>query len=322
VLMRQYVQMFAVGAPFLLLGLALLYPPVLWAMVIVLSVIVLGVYDLVQKKHTVRRLYPFLGRFRYWLESVRPEIQQYFVETELDGKPAAREFRSLIYQRAKGEKDTRPFGTIFDVNKDGYEWMNHSLVPKHPINTDPRIKFGGDCCSQPYMASPLNISAMSYESLSGNATLALNKGAKSGGFSHNSGRVPDFITVDGGEGCTGATPTEMTNSVGTPRRDALIFVNQTLIGIGLRDQIRIIASGKIFSAFHLLRVLALGAVHRSTVVNPVELLAAAGLDSLYDLEPRHINHRVQGTTVKTYAQLYPGIDSGCLLDNNTMPNNW
>ncbi|MFK7855017.1 MAG: FMN-binding glutamate synthase family protein [Granulosicoccus sp.] len=514
-MLRQYFLIFSMAAPVLILGLYLLWPPALWLMVIVLPIIGLGLIDMWQTEHTIRRLYPFLGRFRYMLESIRPEIQQYFVESDISGSPIPREFRSLVYQRAKGDRDTRPFGTIFDVNRPGYEWINHSLMPKHAHDLDPRVQFGGDRCAKPYLASPLNISAMSYGALSGNAIRALNKGAKLGGFSHNTGegslspyhleaggdivwqigtgyfgcrtedgsfnpelfqenaskdevkmieiklsqgakpghggilpaaklteeiarirhvpmgqdvvsppshsafstptellafveklrdlsggkpvgfklcigrrdeflaickamlvtgKVPDFITVDGGEGGTGAAPTEMTNSVGTPLRDALIFVNQALIGIGLRDQVRLIASGKILSAFHLLRVIALGAdtansargmmmalgciqarscntdhcptgiatqdparskglvvsdkatrvanFHRATIENLAELLAAAGLDSLDQLEPRHINHRIQGTDIKTYAQLYPGIEPNCLLDESTVPETW
>jgi len=190
----------------------------------------------------------------------------------------------------------------------------------------------------------------------------------------STGKMPDFITVDGGEGGTGAAPTEMTNSLGTPLRDALIFVNQALIGIGLRDQIRIIASGKIFSAFHLLRAIALGAdtvnsargmmmalgciqarscntdqcptgiatqnperggalvvsdkatrvaaFHSATIENLVELLGAAGLGGLEDLEPKHINRRVEGTNIKTYHELYPIIGPNCLLDENSIPEIW
>lgn len=514
-ILRQFFLIFAVSAPILVLGLFTVWPPALWILVLLVPIIGLGLLDVMQTKHTIRRLYPFFGRFRYMLESIRPEIQQYFVESDTSGAPIPREFRSLVYQRAKGDRDTRPFGTIFDVNRPGYEWINHSLVPKHAHDLDPRVKFGGDRCSKPYMASPLNISAMSYGALSANAIRSLNKGAKIGGFSHNtgegslspyhleaggdivwqigtgyfgcraedgnfdaelfkenaskdavkmieiklsqgakpghggilpaaklteeiakirnvpmgkdvvsppahtafstplelldfveqlrelsggkpvgfklcigrrdeflaickamlaSGKVPDFITVDGGEGGTGAAPTEMTNSVGTPLRDALIFVNQALIGTGLRDQIRLIASGKILSAFHVLRMIALGAdtansargmmmalgciqarscntdhcptgiatqdparskgivvsdkatrvanFQRATIENLVELLAAAGLDSLDQLEPRHINHRIQGTNIKTYAQMYPGIDSGCLLHESTLPEDW
>jgi len=514
-LLRHYFQIFAVVAPLLVLAISTVWMPAICLLLVVVPVIILGLIDMFQTKHTIRRLYPFLGRFRYMLESVRPEIQQYFVESDTSGTPIPREFRSLIYQRAKGDRDTRPFGTIFDVNRAGYEWINHSLVPKHVESSNLRVKFGGDRCSKPYMCSPLNISAMSYGALSKNAIRALNKGASIGGFSHNTGegslspyhleaggdivwqigtgyfgcrdaqgefdpelfkesatldsvkmievklsqgakpghggilpaaklteeiaqirnvpmghdvvspaahsafntpiellefieqlralsggkpvgfklcigrrdeflaickamletgKVPDFITVDGGEGGTGAAPTEMTNSLGTPLRDALIFVNQALIGIGLRDQVRIIASGKILSAFHLLRAIALGAdtvnsargmmmalgciqarscntdhcptgiatqdvargnglvvsdkatrvanLHKATLENLLELLGAAGLESMEELEPRHINRRVEGTTIKTYAQLYPVISPNCLLHDETVPTDW
>ncbi len=486
-----------------------------WAFAFVGPIILLGFYDMLQTKHALRRLYPVLGHFRYLLESFRPEIQQYFVESDTNGVPISREYRSLVYQRAKGDRDTRPFGTIFDVNRSGYEWLNHSLMPKHLTDNDPRVKFGGPDCKKPYLASVLNISAMSYGALSKNAILALNKGAKLGGFFHNTGEgsmspyhlehgadivwqigtgyfgcrddqgnfnpvtfkenasldavkmieiklsqgakpghggilpaakltkeiaeirhvpmgkdvisppshsafssplelmsfiaklrelsggkpigfklcigrkdeflaickamletgiTPDFITVDGGEGGTGAAPSEMTNSVGTPIRDALIFVNSALLGIGVREKIRIIAAGKMFSAFHILRALALGAdtvnsargfmlslgciqartcnsdhcptgiatqnpsrnkaivvsdkaqrvanFHKETVTNLVELVGAAGLDGVEQLEPKHINRRIQGTDVKTYAQLYPSISRHCLLNESNVPLGW
>ncbi len=512
---RQYFIVFVFAAPVLICALGLVAPNALWLFVVVAPMIILGLLDMLQTKQSIKRLYPLVGRIRYLFEFFRPEIQQYFVENETNGSPISREFRSLVYQRAKGTRDTRPFGTIFDVNRAGYEWVNHSLQPRHLTDFSPRIKFGGDECTKPYMASPLNISAMSYGALSKNAIMSLNKGARIGGFSHNTGEgsmspyhlehggdivwqigtgyfgcrndkggfnpqtfeenatkevvkmieiklsqgakpghggilpaaklteeialirhvpmgqdvvspashstfstpvellhfvrklrelsggkpvgfklcigrrdeflgickamletgiKPDFITVDGGEGGTGAAPTEMTNSVGTPIRDALIFVNSALIGVGLRDQIRIIASGKMFSAFHILRAMALGAdtvnsargmmlalgciqsrtcnsdqcptgiatqnptrnkaivvtdkaqrvanFHQGTVRNLVELLGAAGLNSTEDLRPHHINRRVQGTDVRNYAQLYPELSLGCLLDANAMPENW
>ena len=487
----------------------------LWLFAFIGPIILVGLYDILQTKHAVRRLYPVIGRFRYLLESFRDEIQQYFVESDISGTPIPREFRSLVYQRAKGARDTRPFGTIFDVNRDGYEWVNHSMQPKHLEDLHPRVKFGGPDCTQPYMASPLNISAMSYGALSKNAIMSLNKGAQIGGFSHNTGEGsmspyhlkyggdivwqigtgyfgcrgeegnfnpttfkenatkdvvkmieiklsqgakpghggilpaaklteeiasirhvpmgedvvsppahsafstpkellefvktlrqlsggkpvgfklcvgrrdeflaickamvetginPDFITVDGGEGGTGAAPTEMTNSVGTPIKDALIFVNNALIGFGVRDNIRIIASGKMFSAFHILRAIALGAdavnsargmmlslgciqarscnsdhcptgiatqnpsrnkaivvseksqrvanFHRETVKNLVELAGAAGLNGIHELEPKHIHRRIRGTEVKSYAELYPTLIPGSLLNNNTTPMDW
>lgn len=513
--MRQYFSFYSVATLLAVVALGAVWPAAWLLLVIVVPVLVLGVIDMLQSRHTIRRLYPFFGRFRYLLEAVRPEIQQYFVESDTSGMPVPREFRSLVYQRAKGDRDTRPFGTIFDVNQSGYEWVNHSLLPKHATELHPRVRFGGPDCTRPYLASPLNISAMSYGALSRNAIMALNRGARIGGFAHNTGEgslspwhlqhggdiiwqigtgyfgcrdaagqfdaglyrdkatlevvkmieiklsqgakpghggilpaaklteeiaqirnvpmgadvisppahsafgtpaglldfvqqlrdlsdgkpvgfklcigrrdeflaickamlesgiTPDFITVDGGEGGTGAAPTEMTNSVGTPLRDALIFVNRALIGTGLRDRIRIIASGKMFSAFHILRSIALGAdtvnsargmmmalgciqarscntdhcptgiatqnparskglvvtdkatrvanFHAETVANLAELIAAAGLDSLEQLEPRHINRRVQGTEVKTYAQLYPTIAPGSLLQADTIPEDW
>ncbi len=513
--MRQKFVAFAIVSVIAVLLCSIFWQPVLWSFVALVPIIITGAVDMTQKRHAIRRLYPFLGRFRYLLESVRPEIQQYFVESETNGMPISREFRSLVYQRAKGDRDTRPFGTIFDVDRDGYEWVNHSMAPKQSSDASHRIKFGGDDCSQPYMASPLNISAMSFGSLSNNAIKALNKGAKIGGFAHNTGEgsispyhlehggdliwqigtgyfgcrtpdgnfdpdlftknagrkevkmveiklsqgakpghggilpaakltkeiadirgvpmgqdvlsppshsafntpvemmhfvkklrdlsggkptgiklclgnrnqflsickamietgiTPDFVTVDGSEGGTGAAPTEMTNSVGTPLKDGLITINNALIGCGLRDRVRIIAAGKIFSAFHLMRVIALGAdtvnsarammlalgciqsrtcntdhcptgiatqnparalaldvtdkgqrvanFHHETVINLSELIAAAGLDSLEDLRPRHINRRVQGTDVQTYEQLYPTLATKCLLSDTTMPAEW
>ncbi|MGB0847172.1 MAG: FMN-binding glutamate synthase family protein [Thiolinea sp.] len=513
--MRQYFIAFAISSTLLLLAVSLAWPPILWGFIVLVPVIVLGLIDMYQTRHSLRRLYPVLSHFRYMFEAVRPEIQQYFVESDINGTPVPREFRALVYQRAKGARDTRPFGTIFDVNRAGYEWINHSLQAKHPHDTHPRVKFGGTECTQPYMASPLNISAMSYGALSKNAIMALNRGAKMGEFAHNTGEgglspyhlkhggdliwqigtgyfgcrktgglfdpelfkqnaaqdavkmieiklsqgakpghggllpaakvtdeiarirnvpigqdvlspanhsafdspvgllkfvrqlrelsggkpvgfklcigrkdeffaickamletgiTPDFITVDGGEGGTGAAPTEMTNSVGTPIRDALIFVDRSLIGIGLRDKVRIIAAGKMFSAFHILRAMALGAdtvnsargmmlalgciqsrscntdhcptgiatqnpyrnnglvvtdkaqrvanFHEETVKNLTELLGAAGLDSLEELMPEHINRRIQGTEVKTYAQLYPTVEAGCLLAADTIPSEW
>ena len=114
-----------------LVGLSFISTSWLWGFVLVAPIILIGIYDMFQTKKSILRLYPVLGHFRYILESVRPEIQQYFVETETSGTPIPREYRSLIYQRAKGDRDTRPFGSIFDASRPGYEWVNHSIVPKH-----------------------------------------------------------------------------------------------------------------------------------------------------------------------------------------------
>jgi len=399
-MVRKLFFILSISAIVLILLIAQFYQPAWWLFIIVGPLLLIGFYDVSQSRSTIPRIYPVIGRLRYFFEAIRPEIQQYFVESDIDGIPINREYRSLVYQRAKGVRDTRPFGTLFDVYRQGYEWTNQSLSPKDMPTEMPRVTFGGKLCTQPYSASYLNISAMSYGALSKNAIHALNSGAKLGGFFHNTGEggispyhiagggdlvwqigtgyfgcrteeggfnselfkqnasspqikmieiklsqgakpghggilpasklteeiskirnvpmgkdvisppahavfsdpvgllkfvqqlrelsngkpigfklcigykgeflsickamlqtgiLPDFITIDGGEGGTGAAPVELTNSVGTPLRDALSFVHNALTGIGVRDEIKLIASGKNFSAFHVLRMLALGA---------------------------------------------------------------
>lgn len=166
---------------------SLFYPPFVWSMLLIGPLALLGVYDYSQTKHAVLRNFPLIGHFRYLLEAIRPEIQQYFIENDTDGMPFGRDERSLVYQRAKKARDTIPFGTQEDVYKVGYEWLNHSIVPIHVDMGDMRVTIGGPDCKQPYRASILNISAMSFGSLSSNAVLALNQGAQMGGFAHNTG---------------------------------------------------------------------------------------------------------------------------------------
>ena len=395
---------YAVSA-LLVVGLSLLgmkWSPAWWILLGFAPLILLGLRDALQTRHAILRNWPLIGRFRYAFESIRPEIQQYFVEGDTDGKPIHRNFRSVVYQRAKHELDTLPFGTQRDVYEPGYEWMTHSMAARAwPIEkAAPRVTIGGRDCTQPYSASYLNISAMSYGSLSSNAVLALNGGAAKGGFYHNTGEggispyhkdpggdlvwqigtgyfgcrardggfdpeaykeevahpsvrmvelklsqgakpghggilpakkvtpeiakirrvvmgedvlsppshrefdsptgmltfvaklrelsggkpvgiklcvgdatevmglckamrdtqiMPDFIAVDGGEGGTGAAPLEFSNSVGWPLREGLAFVHAALLGAGLRDQTKLVASGKIITGFHMVRALALGA---------------------------------------------------------------
>ncbi|RMA58749.1 FMN-binding glutamate synthase family protein [Ulvibacter antarcticus] len=386
-----------------IIGIAFFWLPILWLFLFLGPLILMGIFDILQKKHTIRRNFPLIGRFRYVLESIRPEIMQYFVETDTQGRPLNRILRSVVYRRAKGENDTEPFGTQMDLYHSGYEWMEHSMYAKHnpkEIGEFPRLLIGGKDCKQPYSSSLLNISAMSFGSLSKNAILALNKGAKMGGFAHNTGEggisdyhlenggdliwqvgtgyfgcrnedgtfneegfrknatrpevkmieiklsqgakpghggilpaiknteeiakirhikphiavhsppshsafsdpiqfmyfikklrelsdgkpigfklcigrkqefmdfceamiytgiKPDFITVDGGEGGTGAAPMEFSNSMGMPLREGLIFVHDTLVGFGLRKEIKVIVAGKIITGFHMARAIALGA---------------------------------------------------------------
>ena len=164
-----------------------------WSMGVGLPIFILcallvavGIYDLRQSKRSILRNYPIIGHLRFMLEFVRPEIRQYFIESDNEATPFSRAQRSLVYQRAKGEPDKRPFGTQLDVHAEGYEWMNHSVAPTKISSCDFRITIG-EHTAQPYSASVFNISAMSFGALSANAILALNKGAKRGGFAHDTG---------------------------------------------------------------------------------------------------------------------------------------
>ncbi len=146
----------------------------------------LGVYDLRQSRRSVLRNYPIIGHLRFMLEFIRPEIRQYFIESDNETTPFSRAQRSLVYQRAKGDSDKRPFGTQLDVQAQGYEWINHSMVPTRIASHDFRVTIGATT-AQPYEASVFNISALSFGALSANAILALNAGAKRGGFAHDTG---------------------------------------------------------------------------------------------------------------------------------------
>ncbi|MFM9424174.1 glutamate synthase domain-containing protein 2 [Variovorax sp. GrIS 2.14] len=159
-----------------------------------------GVHDLRQTRHAILRNYPVIGHLRFLLEYIRPEMRQYFIESDAEAAPFSRAQRSLVYQRAKGEPDNRPFGTQLDVTIAGYEWINHSMVPTQLANHDFRIVIGADC-AQPYDASVFNISAMSFGALSANAILALNKGAKAGNFAHDTGEgsISQHHRVHGGD---------------------------------------------------------------------------------------------------------------------------
>ena len=370
-----------------------------WASIVLPAALVaLGVHDLFQRRHAVLRNYPIIGHMRYLIETVRPEIQQYLVDSDTDEVPFARLQRAVVYQRAKGEPDGRSFGSKLELHEVGYEWVNHSVVPSQLESQDFRIPVGAGRM-KPYALSVFNISGMSFGALSANAIMALNQGARLGGFAHDTGEgsvspyhlqggdliwqlgsayfgcrndkgefdpdrfaavaandhikmielklsqgakpghggilpaakitpeiaetrgvlmdvdcvspsshstfstpkemlafidrlrdlsggkptgfklcighpwefmsmakamletgiLPDFIVVDGGEGGTGAAPVEFTDHVGAPLQEGLLLVHNTLVGVGLRDQIKIGASGKIITAFDIARTLALGA---------------------------------------------------------------
>lgn len=165
---------------------SLIYPS-LWLVAVLFGVLsVVGIYDLVQRRRTVSRNYPIMAHFRYFLESIGPEIRQYFIQSDTDERPFSREQRSVVYQRAKNVLDKRPFGSLHAMHEDGFEWMNHSLQPLVHDSPDFRIEIGKNR-KRPYSASVFNISAMSFGSLSANAILALNTGARKGHFYHDTG---------------------------------------------------------------------------------------------------------------------------------------
>ena len=174
------------------------YLPVL---VVFSALALLGFYDLIQTEHSVLRNYPITAHLRFLLEDIRPEVRQYFLEDETQGYPFSRNKRAVIYQRAKQNLDKRPFGTQLDVYEEGFEWLSHSIAPLTVNSHDFRVRVGGPACRQPYDASLFNISAMSFGALSANALLALNAGAKSGGFAHNTGEggLSPYHQVHGGD---------------------------------------------------------------------------------------------------------------------------
>ena len=373
-----------------------------WGLAVLIfgALIGVGLLDVQQKHHAILRNYPIIGHFRFLLEFIRPEIRQYFIESDAEAVPFSRAQRSLVYARAKGASDKRPFGTLLDVRAPGYEWINHSVAPSHIDGHDFRVRVGGYDGTQPYDISLFNVSAMSFGALSANAIMSLNLGAKMGGFAHDTGEgsisrhhrahggdliweigsgyfgcrtedghfsdekfvinatdpqvkmieiklsqgakpghggvlpgpkvteeiaeargvkvgedcvspaahssfstplelmafirklrqlsggkpvgfklcighpwewfamvkamietgtSPDFIVVDGAEGGTGAAPLEFSDHMGMPMLEGLRLVHNTLVGVGLRDRIRLGASGKIISGFDVARTLALGA---------------------------------------------------------------
>ena len=155
------------------------------ALVAILAAV--GVYDLAQRQHSVLRNYPILGHMRFLLEALRPELQQYFIERNFDGRPFDRDVRSLIYERAKGTAAELAFGTERDIDQLGYEYLVHSARPLEPPEEPFRVRVGGPDCTQPYDMALMNVSAMSFGALSANALRALNNGARKGGFAHDTG---------------------------------------------------------------------------------------------------------------------------------------
>lgn len=177
------------------------WPHTLWPALLFATASFVGLIDLLQRRHNLRRNYPLTARLRWLFEAIRPELRQYLFESETDGRPFSREQRSLVYERAKNDNDKQPFGTLQDVYAADYEWINHSTTPHDKSDQPFRIDVGGDECTQPYSASIFNISAMSFGSLSANAIRALNRGAQLGQFYHDTGEggVSPYHLEHGGD---------------------------------------------------------------------------------------------------------------------------
>ena len=171
----------------LLCAVFLLVEPLRWGLVVTVPLLLLALYDFFQRQHTLWRNYPLLAHIRWIMEDLRPYARAYIVEGDLEGRPFNHQQRALVYARAKGQLDSHPFGTELDVYSDEYEWLAHSVVPNAQAPSEWRVDVGGKQCTQPYSASLLNISAMSFGSLSANAIMALNKGAAAGNFYHDTG---------------------------------------------------------------------------------------------------------------------------------------
>ena len=171
-----------------------------WLVLVFMFLTALGFRDIQQTRHSVLRNYPVIGHIRFLLEFIRPEMRQYFIEGDNEAAPFSRQQRSLVYQRAKGDADKRPFGTQMDVGAVGYEWINHSLVPTELKRHDFRVLIG-EGRAQPYSASIFNISALSFGALSANAILSLNAGAKRGNFAHDTGEgsISRYHRENGGD---------------------------------------------------------------------------------------------------------------------------
>ncbi|WP_230292290.1 FMN-binding glutamate synthase family protein [Croceicoccus sp. Ery5] len=185
----------------LLSGLALAWAPMRWLAWVTLPLLALALWDFFQKKHTLRRNYPLVARFRWLMEDFRPYFRSYLIESNLEGRPFSHDQRRIIYARSKGQLDSHPFGTELDVYSEEYEWLSHSIAPNAAAPEEWRCQVGSDQCSKPYSAALLNISAMSFGSLSANAIMALNKGAAEGGFYHDTGEggISRYHSAHGGD---------------------------------------------------------------------------------------------------------------------------
>ncbi len=180
---------------------SIFHPDFWWAMIVIGPLVILGIYDIVQTHSNILRNYPVWGHWRYLLLSIRPQIQQYFINTDQSGRPFNAEMRKLVYDRSNNREDNMPFGTQRDVHGIGYEWVNHSMTPTKPSLECARVVIGGPECTQPYSSSRLNISAMSFGAISPEAICALNRGAHMGNFAQDTGEggLSKYHLKEGGD---------------------------------------------------------------------------------------------------------------------------
>jgi len=177
-----------------------IYWPMIWAIAILAPLAAIAIYDYFQKRHALRRNYPLVARVRWLFEDLRPFLRGYIVESDTEGRPFSIDQRSLVYARAKGDNDAHPMGTELNVYSQEYEWLSHSIMPVEDAPQSWHLRIGGPDCKKPYDSALLNISAMSFGSLSARAVEALNKGAAIGGFAHDTGEggISRYHRIHGG----------------------------------------------------------------------------------------------------------------------------
>ncbi|MCB1740156.1 MAG: FMN-binding glutamate synthase family protein, partial [Gammaproteobacteria bacterium] len=173
----------------------------LWLAALALLVVGLGLFDWLQRSEVITRNFPVAGRIRWLFYMLRPYLRAYIVEDDLHGTPYSFEARNLVHARARGKSGVHPFGTERDVDASEYHWVCHSIAPHPDPDKRPRVLVGNEQTTQPYSASILNISAMSFGALSANAVRALNLGARLGDFYHDTGEggLSDHHLAHGGD---------------------------------------------------------------------------------------------------------------------------
>ena len=185
--MRYLFFLIIIGGTLVNILVSIYHFTLVWGLLIFIPLLLLGIWDLLQTKHNLLRNYPLIGHIRWIFEEFRPQIHQYLIESNTDGRPFNRDDRTVVYERAKKREGLKPFGTEIDVYSNEYRWINHSIAAKSYNKELYRILIGDSQCIKPYSSSVLNISAMSFGSIGAHAVMALNKGAHIGEFAHDTG---------------------------------------------------------------------------------------------------------------------------------------